>query len=267
VSDTSNSARHRLVDLTWPEARALFAKDPIALLPTGATEPHGPHLPLDVDVLISAAQAEEAARRIVALGVPAFVLPTLDYGVTYFTDGFEGRVSLRPLTLWSMIDDIAASLEEQGVRRIVIVNSHFEPQQVKTLRGVVLDHAVLTHQKAQVVLADPLRRRHAAAIGGEFATGECHAGDHETSIVLAVEPQRVRSDVAAALPPRTIGLVAGIERGARSFQELGADAAYCGAPADATAAKGHEIIARLAAVVVDTARETWPERFAAASVR
>jgi len=253
--------RHRLVDLTWPEARALFAADPICLLPTGATEPHGPHLPLDVDVLIASAQAEEAARRIVALGVPALVLPTFDYGVTYFTDGFEGRVSLRPLTLWSLVDDIAASLEEQGVRRICIVNSHFEPQQVRALRGVVLDHAALTNIKAQVVLADPLRRKHAAAIGGEFATGDCHAGDYETSIVLAVDPNRVRADLLAALPARQIGLVAGIQAGARSFAELGADAAYCGDPAAASAEKGREFLARLADVVVATCRETWPERF------
>ncbi|QDU84194.1 Creatinine amidohydrolase [Planctomycetes bacterium Pla163] len=261
MSGAQPLARHRLVDLTWPEARELFAADPICLLPTGATEPHGPHLPLDVDVVISSAQAEAAARRLVAAGVPALVLPPLSYGVTFFTEGFEGRVSLRPGTLWSMIDDIVKSLEEQGVRRICMTNAHLEPEQVKVLRGVVLDHGAITKNKAHLILADQLRRRWTSTLGAEFATGECHAGDYETSIVLATDPDRVRTDVMAALPGREVGLVAGIQSGVKSFRELGADQAYCGEPAAASAEKGREILEQLAEITVVTCREAWPERF------
>jgi len=262
---TPHESRHRLVDLTWPEARDVFASDPICLLPTGATEPHGPHLPLDVDVVISTAQAEAAARRLVAAGVPALVLPSLAYGVTFFTDGFEGRVSLRPGTLWALIDDVVASLEEQGVRRICMTNAHLEPEQVRVLRGVVLDHAKITTNNAQLVLADHLKRRWVPTLGEEFASGECHAGDYETSIVLAAEPDRVRRDLMAALPSREVGLVAGIQSGAKSFRELGADQAYCGDPAGASAEKGREILSQLAEITVATCRETWPERFGAGS--
>ncbi|MEZ5977870.1 MAG: creatininase family protein [Planctomycetota bacterium] len=251
----------RLVDLTWPEARELFAQDPVCILPTGATEPHGPHLPLDVDVVISTAQADEAAAMLVELGVAAVVLPAVAYGVTFFSDGFEGRVSLQPGTLWALLDDVVSSLQEQGVRRVVIANAHLEPEQVKVLRGVVLDHAELTDVAAQLVLADHLRRRHASTLGDEFASGECHAGEYETSIVLAAEPDRVRADVMAALPERSVGLVAGIQGGARSFRELGADEAYCGRPAESSAENGRAYVRRLAEIVVETCRETWPERF------
>ena len=96
-------AAHELAKRTWPEARALFARDPIALLPIGATEPHGPHLPLDSDVTIALAQARAAAALLEERGVPALVLPPLAYGLTRYTEGFEGRVTLRPGTLWALL--------------------------------------------------------------------------------------------------------------------------------------------------------------------
>ena len=54
---------HDFAKLTWPEAKELFAADPVALLPVGATEAHGPHLPLDTDVTIAVAQARRAAGQ------------------------------------------------------------------------------------------------------------------------------------------------------------------------------------------------------------
>ena len=84
---------------TWPEARARFGPDLVAILPIGATEPHGPHLPLDTDVTIARAQALRAIEMLASDGVSAELLPPLPYGLTHFTDGFEGRVSLRPGTL------------------------------------------------------------------------------------------------------------------------------------------------------------------------
>ena len=70
-----------LAKLTWPEARARFGPDPVCILPIGATEPHGPHLPLDTDVTIANAQAGRAAELRAAKGVDAIVLPTVAYGL------------------------------------------------------------------------------------------------------------------------------------------------------------------------------------------
>ena len=85
------------------QSRALFGPDLVVLLPIGATEPHGPHLPLDTDVTIATAQSRVAAEELERAGVRALVLPALPYGVTYYTDGFEGRVTLRTGTLWAPI--------------------------------------------------------------------------------------------------------------------------------------------------------------------
>lgn len=245
--------------LTWPEARTRFGPDLVVLLPIGSTEPHGPHLPLDTDVTIAAAQTRAAAAELTRVGVATLVLPALPYGVTYYTDGFEGRVTLRTGTLWAVLDDIVESLEEQGVRRVVFSNAHLEPAHVQVLRGVAMDHAQRTQEKAQVLFPDNTRRRWAATLGEEFQSGDCHAGRYETSLVLAADPEHVRE--RAGLAPVAIDLLARMKDGVRSFAEAGASAAYCGDPAAASAAEGRERIAALARMLVESVRETWSELF------
>ena len=98
--------------LTWPEARELFGKDPVALLPVGATEAHGPHLPLDTDVTIARAQARRAAEMIEERGVPAFVMPPVSYTLAQFAFGFAGTITVRPTTLWNLVEDVVESLAE-----------------------------------------------------------------------------------------------------------------------------------------------------------
>jgi creatinine amidohydrolase len=250
-----------LAKLTWPEARMRFGPELVVLLPIGSTEPHGPHLPLDTDVTIALAQSRAAAEELARLGVGALVLPPLSYGVTYYTDGFEGRVTLRTGTLWAVLDDIVESLEEQGVRRIVFSNAHLEPAHVKVLRGVVLDHAERTPERAQVLFPDNTRRRWAALLGEEFQSGDCHAGRYETSLVMAADPDSVRAE-QRALAPVAIGLLEKMQQGVRSFAQAGASAAYCGDPAAASAVEGRERIQALARMLVESIREAWPELFA-----
>lgn len=247
--------------LTWPEAKALFERDPVALLPVGATEAHGPHLPLDTDVTIARAQAGAAAERLEAKGVPAFVLPPIAYTVAQFAFGFPGTITARPTVVWSLVEDVVDSLEQHGVRRVVLCNSHLEAQHVKLLRGVVLDHAELTDRHAQLLFPDITRRRWAGTLGDEFLSGECHAGRYETSIVLAAAPETVRDDERARLEPKTVGLVEKMLGGAKDFLEIGADAAWCGDPAAASAEEGARLIAQLADITVTTIEEEWPDRF------
>ncbi len=252
-----------LAKLTWPEARSLFDATLVALLPIGATEPHGPHLPLDSDVTIALAQTRAAAAELERLGIRTLVLPALPYGVTYYTDGFEGRVTLRTGTLWAVLDNLVESLEEQGVRRIVFSNAHLEPAHVQVLRGVALDHAQRTSGKAQVLFPDVTTRRWAATLGEEFRSGDCHAGRYESSLLLAADPGSVREERRRALAAVSIGLIEQMRAGVRSFVQAGAREAYCGDPAAASAAEGRELVAALARVIVESVKETWPDLFAA----
>ena len=248
--------------LTWPEAEALFASDPIALLPVGATEAHGPHLPLDTDVTIATAQARRAAEMLEDRGVRAFVLPPIAYTLAQFAFGFPGTITVRPTTLWNLVEDVVDSLEQHGVRRVVLCNAHLELQHVKLLRGVLLDHAELTERHAQLLFPDITRRRWAATLGEEFLSGECHAGRYESSIVLAADPDHVRDDERAKLEPKEVGLIEKMLDGATSFEEIGAESAWCGDPAAATREEGLDLIERLAKVVALSIEEEWPDRFA-----
>jgi creatinine amidohydrolase len=248
---------------TWPEAQRAFGPQAVAILPVGTIEPHGPHLPLDTDVTIARAMAREAAARLEQAGVLALVLPPIPFGVTEYTRGFPGRISLQPGTLWSLVDDVIVALELQGIERVLIVNGHLEPAHVEVLRGVLLDHAERAPRRAHAVLVDVSRRKLAERLGDEFKSGDCHAGSYESSIVLAEDPSAVREAERQRLAPVELGLIAKMKAGVRTFREAGADQAYCGDPAKASAEQGRALVARLGELSLETAREAWPELFAA----
>ena len=112
----------RLAELTSPKLDAL--RDPIALGPIGAIEPHGPHAPLGTDTLISVGMCERAAARL----DNAVVLPPLHFGVTRYGAAFADAIGISEATLRAVVLDVATALDRQGFRRLVIVNNHFEPE-------------------------------------------------------------------------------------------------------------------------------------------
>ena len=162
----------------------------MALWPVGAVEPHGPHAPLGTDTLISEGICERAAARLE--DPPAVVLPPLPFGVTRYGAAFAGAVGIGEATLRAVVLDVAAAVAEQGFRRLVIVNNHFEPEQVATLRAAA--------EEAGALYLDLVRRRNAERLGEEFRSGSCHAGRYETSLVLADAPALVDADAMAKLP-------------------------------------------------------------------
>lgn len=99
----------------WPE----LGDARIAVLPVGSWEQHGESLPLYTDTLIAVAVAAEAARRLGAV-----ILPPLAYGVSFEHRDFPLTVSIEPETLCGFLGDAAASLEEHGVRLLIVVNGH-----------------------------------------------------------------------------------------------------------------------------------------------
>ncbi|GAB3455427.1 creatininase family protein [Actinophytocola sediminis] len=221
---------------------------PVLLLPVGAVEPHGPHAPLGTDQLISAGMCARAAERLA--GDPALrvlVLPAIDYGVTEFAATFPGCVSIGADTLRALVLDITRSLTAQGLHRIVVVNNHFEPAHVTALRAAT--------QEAGVAYLDLVRRRHAERLTEEFRSGSCHAGQYETSLVLADRPELVDHTVLGTLPEVTVDLPAMMAAGHHSFADLGMDRAYCGSPAAATVAEGQSTFDTLTDILVELIRE------------
>jgi creatinine amidohydrolase len=241
-----------LAQLAYPDVDALLAdgRRTILLLPLGATEPHGPHAPLETDTLISLGICRRAAQRLVDdPDVRALVLPPLPYGVTRYGAAFPGGVSIGEATLRALVVEIAGSLAAQGFERIVLVNSHFEPEQVRTLRDAV------GALGPSVRLLDLTRRRSAERLTEEFRSGSCHAGRYETSLVLAEQPGLVREERRAALSAKMIDMPAAIAAGQTDFMAMGMDRAYCGAPAEATVEEGEQTFETLADMLVELVRE------------
>lgn len=241
----------RFADLTSAAAGALTAggRVPVLLLPVGAVEPHGPHAPLGTDQIISAGVCERAAARMADdPRVRVLVLPALPYGVTRFGAAFPGAVGVSASTVRDSIVEVCASLAEQGFTRVVVVNNHFEPEHVAAVRAAV---AELAGRGVRTGHVDPVRRRAAERLTEEFRSGSCHAGRYETSLVLAERPDLV--DVAAMreLPALPVDMPAAMRAGAADFLAMGMDQAYCGAPAEATAAEGESTFDVLVDLVVE----------------
>jgi creatinine amidohydrolase len=231
--------RIAFAELTTVQAdlAARSSRTPVLLLPIGAVEAHGPHAPLETDGIISQGICVRAATALSGdPRVRALVLPALPYGVTRFAAGFRGTVGIAADTLHALLVDLATALARDGFPRVVLVNSHFEPEHVATLRRAV---ATLRDAGAsRPALLDLTRRRNAQRLTDEFRRGSCHAGQYETSLVLRDRPDLVDAPRAAALPPLEVDMPGAMASGAASFAALGMDDAYCGAPAAATAEEG-----------------------------
>ena len=232
----------RLDELTSPRLAALRGRRPVALWPVGAVEPHGPHAPLGTDTLISVGICERAAQR---LG-DAVVLPPLPFGVTRYGAAFAGVVGISESTLRAVVLDVAAAVAAQGFRRLAIVNNHFEPEQVATLRAAA--------QEAGALYLDLVRRANAERLTDEFRRGSGHAGRYETSLVLADAPHLVDRDVMARLPALEVDMPAAIAAGRTDFLAMGMGQAYCGAPAEASAEEGEATFEILTDMLVELVR-------------
>jgi creatinine amidohydrolase len=235
-------------ELTSPQVAAL--KTPVLLLPVGTVEPHGPHAPLATDQLISAGMCERAVRRLD--GDPkVLILPPLPYGVTRYAAAFAGAVGIAPETLHALLVDVCVSLVEQGLRWIVVVNNHFEPEHVETLRRAV--GTVEERTGVRLGYVDLLRRRNAERLTEEFRSASCHAGRYETSLVLADRPDLV-DESRATLEPVPVDMVAEMAAGRRDFVAMGMTQAYCGSPAEATAGEGEATFEILTDLLIEQIR-------------
>lgn len=246
---------HRLADMTWEEVHALDRSRAVALLPVGAMEAHGPHLPLSTDVVIAEAMARACARILAEGGRPVLLLPPLWATQAAFASAFVGTLSVSGPTVTALVREIAASLAAQGFAAMAVANAHLDPWHLASLRAACSEPA----EGMPVVFVDLTRRAAAERLTEEFRTGACHAGRFEGSIVLAEAPGLVRGDVAAALEPNPASLSTAIRAGATTFAEAGGPRAYFGWPADATAEEGRETVHTLGTLLAEAVRAALEE--------
>jgi creatinine amidohydrolase len=242
-------------DLSWTALDELrrSQRAVVLLLPVGATEPHGPHAPLGTDRIISSGVCERVGRRLADdPQLQALVLPPLAYGVTRYAGAFAGAVHVDESTLRALLVDICSSLADQGFPHVMVVNSHFEPEHVQTIHAAI---DALADAGVRTGYLDLTRKERARRLTEEFKAGECHAGRYETSLVLAERPELVDDAAARSLPYVPVAMATAIADGVKEFRAMGLAEAYCGSPAEASAAEGEETFDVLAAMVVELARD------------
>lgn len=175
---------------------ASLAPTALVLVPVGATEQHGPHLPVGTDFLVvehvARAAAAEAARE-----VPLLVAPTLPYGSSHHHLPFGGTLSLSTETFFGAVFDLVVSLVRDGFRRVFLLNGHGGNDDLLRLvaRDVSLQHAVDVAAASYWTIA-----RKELVEAGAPGRGQLpgHAGFFETSLLLALRPDLV----AAGRPER-----------------------------------------------------------------
>lgn len=236
-----------LASLPWTEiAKRLSdgSRRAIALLPIGATEPHGPHLPLATDAIISTEVAHRAAARLEARGMTGLVLPCVPYSVTDFSRDFPGAIGLSRETSLKLIEEIGRAALSHGFAALCLVNSHLEPDHLEVLTEAAARISAATGKPC--LFPDKTKKPWALRLTEEFRSGACHAGQYESSLILAAARGLVREEIMKKLPAVDISIGRKIKEGARSFVEAGGDDAYFGNPAAATKDEGdatYEILA------------------------
>lgn len=239
----------RLGEMTTEEcARLLAMPAPVVLLPVGSTEPHGPHLPLATDAILSEHACVRAAEALREVDVAAVVAPTLAYGVTRYARDFAGAVSLSPETTERVVGELLGAYRAMGFAVACVVNNHLEPEHVESLSRA-------TRGVPGAVFANQLTRRWGRTLSDEFKRGDCHAGEYETSLVMAARGDLVREDVRATLAPVPISLSDAIRAGQKTFREMGSERGYFGTPQAATRDEGDGLYARLVTMIVTEVRE------------
>jgi creatinine amidohydrolase len=211
-----------------------------AIIPVGSLEQHGSHLPVSTDSLIA-----EYISRMVAEMVGAFVLPVVSYGVS-FEHKPMFNVSLRNSTLSTMICDACVSLAENRIRQIILINGHHG--NMGALQYIAQE---LAGRIPKTVHVHTIHYWH--MMKSEFD----HAGEVETSLVLAIAPELVRMDRAAPNSKRlskSKAAYSSITNAPGSFPRITGNGVW-GDPRKATAEKGNKLIQEVTARLAKTITE------------
>jgi len=183
---------------TQRELADLIPKLEVVIIPTGSTEIHGAHLGVGNDILTASRICEEVARIMYPRVLVARIL-WVGYAPHNMCKPFSGTITLGAETYIQVLYEVAESLQKHGVRRIVFVNGHggnVEPNIIACRKireelhykyGVNLEVACLSYW--DVV---PLEVWKEVIEVGELTIG--HGGEAETSLLMAVAPQAVRTD-------------------------------------------------------------------------
>lgn len=175
--------------LSWPEIAERLKIVDTAILPCGAIEQHGHHLPVDVDYFDAAYLAERVAAA--CKDPRPFVLPALPYGVSYHHSEFKGTICVTNNALSALVYDIGMSLAHNGIKKLVILNGHGDNAPTLKYAAQMINRdakifvCVETGETSDVDIYDLIKTHN-----------DIHAGEIETSTSMAIRPELVDMEKA-----------------------------------------------------------------------
>jgi creatinine amidohydrolase len=222
---------HAVGEISLPLLRDAIPN--VVVLPFGATEPHGNHLPYATDVFETAAIADRACELAREQGGAVATLPIIPFGVQTSQQTYPLAMNLYPSTLNQILSDLTESLDNTGVEKAVILNGHGGNDFYTHLKELYGKRKVYIVQVNWFAMCRDLQNE-------LFAAGGDHANDMETSLVLHLRPELVDMREAGPQPTahyRLSGMRAGWARAPRPWEKYTEDSG-AGDPRQATADKG-----------------------------
>jgi len=259
--------------LTWTDIQNMPDRaNTVLIQPVGAIEQHGPHLPLAVDSAIGVSVLGKALAQLEP-EIPAYALPPLHYGKSNEHWRFPGTITLSAQTLITVLMEVGDGIYRAGFRKLVLMNSHGGQPQVMEIVARDL------HQRYPDLMVFPLFTWSVPNAAADLLEPEelafgIHAGDAETSLMLAVLPDQVRMSAAKReypqnLPEDSLLSLEGALPFAWATHDL-SQSGVLGDPTVATREKGDRIWASLASgwaqVIQDVYRFQQPQATSAQSI-
>ena len=184
-------------ELNWREAKEAFANTDLALIPVGAVEVYGPHLPLGSDGLVALEISKRLAER-----TGAVVLPLVPVGDSRSLLSFPGTLTVSPAALKAYLKDLCESVRHWGIRRILFINGH--AGNVAVIGDIAAEYVGTGVRVAQVNCWQALEKA-APDVPDTGALANRHAGEIGTSVLLAVRPDLVQLGLEGkVIPPPSL---------------------------------------------------------------
>ena len=224
----------------WNTADEIMEKDPkLAIIPVGSLEQHGPHLPVMTDLAIATEWGKRVAEK-----TGGFLLPTIPISTCREHMGKKGSVWMEPVTFYQMMTDIILSLKTQGFHKIAILQAHGG---IFVMTPLVRDLNAKCNPELMVALIDVCTYFPKLYQEGIVQTNtELHAGEVETSLLLAIAPQTVHMD-------RAVDCVPDVSRPYLNYGSIfrASPTGVWGEPSKASAEKGEKILACFTRMAVE----------------
>lgn len=178
---------YTLTNMTWMEVEESLKTVQLAIIPVGAHEQHGPHMVESCDAVLAEKMAEKLGERMFPY---AFVTPTINMGVSPHHLNFPGTISLQPTTLIAILKDVISSLQQHGINKFLLLNSHGGNQSTLNVATTMLTkelEAEIYYAKTTASAKESFGKYISSSLYG-------HSCEREVSEAFYLAPQLVRPE-------------------------------------------------------------------------